>query len=479
MREFWSGLLGSVIGVVTTLLLLGVAGAFALSTLAASLIGDSAARPGAPLPASSFTLEVDLRGPLAFRLPERSISPAQALSHVEILHGLETARNDARIESVLVLVGDSSMRAGHGDEIAAALARLSTAGKPVIAHVQNDEGSRLQAFAAIAGADEIHANPLGVLRSELADNFMPSRADTPSSALQVIADARGLPLADVRQLFAGDAITMAQARQSGLVDQLGTAQSVRQRLQPGDGAFVGLARYGRLDMPPASRDQIALIMISGWLTDAAMGAAMNADSITAAIDEAVLDPRIAAIILRIDSHQGEPTAGEQVASAVRRAQDAGKPVIVSVGWAASSGAYYAAAAADRIVMAARSGLGALTGPPGPLVALGQSQSDSVEDRRADAIIFALAQARDLPESRVRALVEGGALTGAEAVDYGLADQVGGLYDAVAQARNLAGLAGDESGALVNYPRPPGQLETVLDRLSELISPQERPEAARR
>ncbi|WFD05785.1 hypothetical protein MVES1_001119 [Malassezia vespertilionis] len=75
-------------------------------------------------------------------------------------------------------------------------------------------------------------------------------------------------------------------------------------------------------------------------------------SVSAAIQglkEAVQDPEIKTIVLRIDSGGGDVVASETLWDAVRRVRsEFGKPVIASFGNTAASGAYYVATATDTI-----------------------------------------------------------------------------------------------------------------------------------
>lgn len=61
------------------------------------------------------------------------------------------------------------------------------------------------------------------------------------------------------------------------------------------------------------------------------------------------DPKVGAIVLRIDSPGGSAVASDAISAAVKRVRDAGKPVICSMGNSAASGGYMIAAACDKIV----------------------------------------------------------------------------------------------------------------------------------
>ena len=67
------------------------------------------------------------------------------------------------------------------------------------------------------------------------------------------------------------------------------------------------------------------------------GFVMGADTVAEAFAAAVDDPEVGAILFRVDSGGGSAVASETIARAVRRAVEAGKPVIVSMGDTAASG----------------------------------------------------------------------------------------------------------------------------------------------
>src|SRR5690606_20410474 len=73
----------------------------------------------------------------------------------------------------------------------------------------------------------------------------------------------------------------------------------------------------------------------------------GAKSVVKAIDAAVRDPRVRAIVLRVDSPGGSAVASDQIWRAVRRAREK-KPVVASLGRVAASGGYYIASAATEV-----------------------------------------------------------------------------------------------------------------------------------
>ena len=69
------------------------------------------------------------------------------------------------------------------------------------------------------------------------------------------------------------------------------------------------------------------------------------------LENAREDDSIAAIVLRLDSPGGSASASEEIHREIIRTREAGKPVVISMGSVAASGAYWIATAADRIVAA--------------------------------------------------------------------------------------------------------------------------------
>lgn len=213
------------------------------------------------------------------------------------------------------------------------------------------------------------------------------------------------------------------------------------------------------------------------------------ENVSRAILEAAEDPDIAAIVLRIDSPGGSALASELIWRSLERAKEKGKPVVVSFSDVAASGGYYVAAAADAIV----SSPGTLTGSIGvfalrPAV---QGLLDKLEigvdsltrGQHADFLLSAdklseeaharlqssvldtyqlflkrVADGRELTTEQVDAIGQGRVWTGAQALEIGLVDELGGLYTAVRRAKTEIGLDPDVDVALVPFPedKPLGQ-----------------------
>ena len=206
------------------------------------------------------------------------------------------------------------------------------------------------------------------------------------------------------------------------------------------------------------------------------------DTIAAALREAAADDSVSAIVLRVDSPGGSVTGSETIWREVNRVRDGGKPVVASMGAVAASGGYYVSMGADAIVANAGTITGSIGVVTGKLVArelkdrLGVG-SDSVRTNanadawsinkpftdeqhahvEAEADLFytdfveRVAQGRKLTVEAVDAVARGRVWTGADALERGLVDELGGLRTAINRAKVLAGLDADDDVRIVSYP----------------------------
>ena len=76
---------------------------------------------------------------------------------------------------------------------------------------------------------------------------------------------------------------------------------------------------------------------------------MGSETVAKAIRDAVDDSGVDAILFRVDCPGGSFVASDTIWREVRKAQEAGKPVVISMGSVAASGGYFVAMPATRRV----------------------------------------------------------------------------------------------------------------------------------
>ena len=254
-----------------------------------------------------------------------------------------------------------------------------------------------------------------------------------------------------------------------------------------------------------AKPAVAVITVAGPIVGGRGGPGLSpfgrssagGDTIAAALREAGADDDVKAVVLRVDSPGGSVSASETIWREVCRVRAAGKPVVASMGSVAASGGYYVAMAAEVIVANPATITGSIGVITGKLVArelkdrLGvgseslrtnvnadawsvnspftAEQYDMVETEANlfyDDFVRRVAEARKMSVEDVGIVARGRVWTGADAIERGLVDELGGLRTAVRRAKVLAGLDIDATIHLVDYPG-----SSVLDFLRPKASSQ--------
>lgn len=242
-------------------------------------------------------------------------------------------------------------------------------------------------------------------------------------------------------------------------------------------------------------DSVGIIEIGGTIQYD--GTTCSPEGLKSQLDRAEEDPHIVAVVLRVDSGGGVATAGEEMATYVR---DFSKPIVVSSASMNASAAYEISSQADYIYTAKTTAVGAIgtalqvTDTSELLDKLGinvenitsADSKDSSYGTRAltdeerayyqnmvdqinDTFIATVAEGRNMTEDEVRVLATGLTFTGMDAVENGLADEIGTLEDAVAKAASLA----NRSTSDAVYLQPASSdLSSLLDLMSSSSSSSE-------
>jgi protease-4 len=321
-----------------------------------------------------------------------------------------------------------------------------------------------------------------------------------------IAKDRNLAPDRVRAAIDRGPLLDREAIEARLIDRLGyrdAAEAEALRRAGGGAQLVRLSTYLDAAGPRPEGPRIALIYGSGLIVRGGGSAnplasveEMAADDVARAFRAAVRDRRVRAILFRIDSPGGSVVASETIWRVVASAQQHAKPVIVSMGDVAGSGGYYIAAAADKIVAEPATLTGSIGVLAGKLVVadLLKKLRISTESAQlgANAGIFAwtsgfstsgharleafldadyrgfknrVASGRHMTADAVEAVAQGRVWTGEQAKARGLVDALGGYRTALRLVREAAKIPPGAPVDLAVYPRPPGPIAFVFERLT--------------
>jgi protease-4 len=246
---------------------------------------------------------------------------------------------------------------------------------------------------------------------------------------------------------------------------------------------------GKYSQPLTDQDKVAIIIAQGNIVYGKSSAGqIGSASLTKKIRKARLNKHIKALVLRIDSGGGSAFASEMIRQELLLLQEAGKPVVISMGSMAASGGYWIAADADRILASATTLTGSIgifgalptfekslaragifsdgvgttnmAGAGNPTRALPEDFSNAMQaqvERGYRRFIDIVATGRNMSLADVEQIAEGRVWDGATALELGLVDQLGGLEDAVSVATKLAGLPADQA----IYLRKPETTSEIL------------------
>lgn len=181
------------------------------------------------------------------------------------------------------------------------------------------------------------------------------------------------------------------------------------------------------------------------------------ENIITEINEAESDNNVKAIILEIDSVGGGPVAAEEIADALKRAE---KPTVAVIREYGNSAAYYAATGADIIFASVNSDVGG--------IGVTMSYVDNAQKNKKDGLTYnqlssgkfkdmfdpnkiltadekqllmrdvkilhenfvkAVSENRNLDIEKVKKLADGSSMPGEMALEKGLIDKIGGIYEA--------------------------------------------------
>lgn len=251
-----------------------------------------------------------------------------------------------------------------------------------------------------------------------------------------------------------------------------------------------------------TKDRIALIYATGPIMTGKSseslfgGHTMGSTTIIEAIRQAENDPKVKAIVLRVDSPGGSALASDLIWNELKRSK---KPVIASMSDVAASGGYYISMAAKKIYAQPGTLTGSIGVVGGKLALAGLydkvgittetisrgsnagilSSTDvfSASERKAmeklmidvydqflsKAIAGRAEAGKKFTKEQLLKYAEGRIWTGRQAKEIGLIDALGGLDDAIADAKVMAGLAKDADVDYLVLPKARTFLDSLLEK----------------
>lgn len=284
---------------------------------------------------------------------------------------------------------------------------------------------------------------------------------------------------DLMLKYNGDGGAMALGE--GMVSELVEEETFREHMKTElssdsaeDLSFLSFSDYVKSIDSTEKKDKVAIIYLTGSITSAT-DSGYSSDVASSSVLEELFerageDESIKAIVLRIDSGGGEVFASERIRRILKKTIDKiEKPVVVSMGDVAASGAYWISSSASYIfaspftitgsigVLAVlpnfhsllqdklgitTDSVGVLNGRTSSLEPLSEDEIKKVQlsiNATYDLFIDTVSRGRDMNAIDVLSIAEGRIYSGLQALELGLVDEIGVFQNAIDKAAELAGM----------------------------------------
>ncbi|MBD3317152.1 MAG: signal peptide peptidase SppA [Chitinivibrionales bacterium] len=284
---------------------------------------------------------------------------------------------------------------------------------------------------------------------------------------------------------------------AGLIDTIGRWETVEKVIEVIEGSEKKLVKPDMVAarMTPehdywSAPPRIAVIYALGAC---AMDRGIEARDLVEVIRKAGENSRVKAIVLRVDSPGGDPMASDIVAQALRECAEE-KPVVVSQGSVAASGGYWLSMYGDTIVAAGPTitgSIGVIGGwvyndglkeklgmttdhvkigkhadlpfgislpfmgvmlPDRNLTPHERNVAKSVLLSMYDEFVGKVAEARGMDTAAVDSVAQGRIWSGMRGREKGLVDEIGGLYESIRIAADLAGIGDPVECTITEAPK---------------------------
>lgn len=469
----------------------------------------------------------------------------------DILSAIKKAKDEENIKGIYIDAGVLSTDYATLQEIRSALEDFRKSGKKIIAYADTySQGS----YYLASVADKIYLNPIGMvdwhgigaqpvfykdMLAKFGIKFQVVKVGTFKSATETyteehmsdanrlqtkmfldgtwkqvcyaVSKSRGISVDSLNRY--ADELLMFQSAESLLkrkvVDGLAYASDMKDiaKAQFGIGKDDDLTRLSVSDMTNVKEKQtrgeeIAIYYAYGDIVQSEKVSLLGGGShcivgstVCNDLKDLMDDDDVKAVVIRVNSGGGDAFASEQIWHQVMELKKK-KPVVVSMGGYAASGAYYMSAPASWIVAQPTT----LTGSIGIFAVFPDMSGlvtqklgvkfDEVKTNRNSTFgnlmarpfneeetavmqqyvnrgyqLFRkrVADGRRLPVESVEKIAQGRVWLGADAIGLKLVDQLGGLNDAVAKAAKLAKLG---EYYTVDYPAPSSWIDQLLAGASD-------------
>jgi protease IV len=463
----------------------------------------------------------------------------------EVIHSVDSAAKDGKIVALYLTARNSALGNPTGyanlKEIREALERFKAAGKKIYAY---DVDWQEKDFYLASVADQLAINPVGSLeinglssettfyagalekfgvgvqaiwrgkyKSAVEPFLRAKRSDASREQTEKLLNdiwgefiattskSRGMSAAELQKVTNTKGyLTAQEAKAAKLVDRIAYTDEMIEELKKLTGTDeedktfrqVSLNSYADVvsdTFYKTDGEAIAVVYAEGEIVNG-MGdpSQIGGDRLARQIRKLRMDPKVKAVVLRVNSPGGSATASEIIQREVILTKKT-KPVVISMGSTAASGGYWISTYGSRIFAEPNTITGSIgvfglqpnfqklandNGVTWDVVKTGKFADSRTVSRPKnpeeiaviqriiggiyDQFLTKVSESRKLDPKKVAEIAQGRVWSGAEAKKLGLVDEIGGLNQAIASAAKLAKL---DRWHVMESQRTPGFEERIL------------------
>lgn len=399
MNNFWKTLLGSFVGCLLALFILGLIGIGILGSII------SVAEKSEPVIPKTAILKIDFKQPITeqsgekinFDITSMSASFDSNISLLKAIQAIDMASKDPGIKFIYMNPETLNMGIAQAEEFRAALKRFRESGKAIISYSTNFNNANYY-IASVADKVFIDAygdafitgigtnmmffkdllDKLGIEMQLIrhgkykaaAEQFIKNDISAENREQnqvmlntiwgawsQDIAESRGFSVEDFNSWIDNLEIQNIQSLlERNMIDQACYHEEVGNYLcdlfgveKAKDLKFVTLDQYAKVKVKPNFRaaDKIAVVYATGEIVIDGTEEQISGIKLAQQLEKVRQDSTIKAVVLRVDSPGGNAQAAEMINYQLGLLKEV-KPVIASYGNYAASGGYWISARADKI-----------------------------------------------------------------------------------------------------------------------------------
>lgn len=450
-----------------------------------------------------------------------TIFRSRKLSFFDISNSIKKASQDPTIDGIMLEIDSAGLGFARIQELKREIKNFRKSGKPVYAYL-SEIGNKEYLLAT--AADRIYFTPgstfsltglkaevyffkglmdkvgvkfesikhgkfksfnegftLDKMSDEARENLTTLLTDLNTQFIEEISSSRNISRKDIESLFTSGTVRPDEAKRLGFVNDVLYSENVMKQFSENTNP-VELDKYAverEKKTEWGFKPAIAIIYIQGSIVRGkSSGSGIFAsdtgdDTYIKMAERAFRDPRVKAIVIRINSGGGSASASDRMwSSIIKLKKTYNKPLVFSFGDIAASGGYYAACTGDKIFAEN----GTITGSIGVIFGkislkelyaklginketirmsefadiFNESRDLTAKEKEIiqtgidfsyESFTGKVMEARKIDKSKIASVAEGRVFSGSQAKSNGLIDETGGLITALEYAGSIAKIYG--------------------------------------